>query len=299
MIRFGPCRKYQPENRLFYSGEGELMEQVTENVFVETGYRGCNPGFIVTSDGLVQIDSPHRPTDGIEYKKALEKYGIVKYFINTEPHGDHFSSNFLFEATFVAHQDTRTRMTDKAFMDRMKQMLGMVDPDYAPHLDDYSVPLPEITFTDSMALFVGEHTLKLLHLPGHTASQTAVFIPEERVVFTGDNIFHKSPTFMHEALPGRWLDSLEKLKDLDVEYYIPGHGDVCGRDYLGEQASVVKEWIEVARNAVNSGWSIEEAQERISFLDRYTVEEEMKERVREMEKVGIANVYELVKTGQL
>jgi len=50
---------------------------------------------------------------------------------------------------------------------------------------------------------------------------------------------------------------------------------------------------------VNSGWSIEEAQERISFLDRYTVEEEMKERVREMEKVGIANVYELVKSGQL
>jgi cyclase len=275
------------------------MQQITENIFVETGYRGCNPGFLVTSDGLVQIDSPHRPTDGIEYKKAVEKYGSVKYLINTEPHGDHFSSTFLFEAIVVAHQDTRVRMTDKAFMDRMKQMLVMIDPDYAPNFDDYSVPLPEITFVDSMTLFVGDHTLKLMHLPGHTASETAVFIPEERVVFTGDNIFHKSPTFMHEALPGRWLDSLEKLKDLDVEYYIPGHGDVCGRDYLDEQASVVKEWIEVVRNAVNSGWSIEEAQERISFLDRYTVEEEMKERVREMEKVGIANVYELVKSGQL
>ncbi len=275
------------------------MQQVTENVFVETGYRGCNPGFLVTSDGLVQIDSPHRPTDGIEYKKALEKYGSVTYLINTEPHGDHFSSNFLFEGTYVAHQDTRARMTDKAFMDRMKQMLVMIDPDYAPYFDDYSVPLPEITFTDSMALFVGEHTLKLMHLPGHTASQTAVFIPEERAVFTGDNIFHKTHTFMHEALPSRWLDSLEKLKDLDAEFYIPGHGDVCGKDYLDEQAAVVKEWINVARNAVNSGWSIEEAQERISFLDRFTIEEEMKERVREMEKVGIANVYELVRTGKL
>jgi cyclase len=183
---------------------GELMQQVTENIFVETGYRGCNPGFIVTSDGLVQIDTPHRPTDGIEYKKAVEEYGSVKYLINTEPHGDHFSSNFLFEATFVAHRDTRARMTDKAFMDRMKQMLIMIDPDYAPYFDDYSVPLPEITFTDSMVLFVGEHTLKLMHLPGHTASQTAVFIPEEKVVFTGDNIFNKSPTFMHEALPKEW-----------------------------------------------------------------------------------------------
>jgi len=188
------------------------MQQVTENIFVETGYRGCNPGFIVTSDGLVQIDTPHRPTDGIEYKKAVEEYGSVKYLINTEPHGDHFSSNFLFEATFVAHRDTRARMTDKAFMDRMKQMLIMIDPDYAPYFDDYSVPLPEITFTDSMVLFVGEHTLKLMHLPGHTASQTAVFIPEEKVVFTGDNIFNKSPTFMHEALPKEWLDSLKRLR---------------------------------------------------------------------------------------
>jgi cyclase len=275
------------------------MQQVTENIYVETGYRGCNPGFLVTSDGLVQIDSPHRPTDGIEYKNEVDKYGPVKYLILTEPHGDHFSSTFLFEITVVAHQDARARMTDKAFMERMKQMLGMIDPDYAPNLDNYSVPLPEITFTDKMTLFVGDHTLELMHLPGHTASQTAVFIPGERVVFTGDNIFHKSPTFMHEAFPGMWLDSLEKLRDLDVDYYIPGHGDVCGKDYLDEQASVVKEWIEVARNAVNSGWSIEESQEKITFLESYKVEEEMKERVREMEKVGIANVYEQVKAGQL
>jgi cyclase len=279
--------------------EGELMQQVTKNVFVETGFRGCNPGFVVTSSGLVLVDSPHRPTDGMKYKKALEKHGSVKYLINTEPHGDHFSSNFLFEATYVAHQDTRARMTDKAFMDRMKEMLVMVDPDYAPYLANYKVPLPEITFTDTMTLFVGKHTLKLMHLPGHTASETAIFIPEEKAVFTGDNIFHKTNTFMHEALPKNWLDSLERLKGLDAEFYIPGHGEVCGRDYLDEQASVVNEWIEVARNAVNRGWSLEEAQERISFMERYPVEEEMKARARELEKVGIANVYKLAKKGQL
>jgi cyclase len=275
------------------------MQQVTKNIFVETGFRGCNPGFLVTTDGLVLVDSPHRPTDGMTYKKALEKHGPVKYLINTEPHADHFSSNLLFEATFVAHRDTRARMADQAFMDRMKEMLVMVDPEYAPQLDNYKVPLPEITFTDTMTLFLGEHTLRLMHLPGHTASETAVFIPEERAVFTGDNIFHKTNTFMHEAVPKIWLDSLERLKELDAEFYIPGHGEVCGKDYLDEQASVVNEWIEAARNAVNQGWSLEEAQERISFLDRYPVEEEMKARARELEQIGIANVYQLAKAGQL
>ena len=31
------------------------MNQVTRNVFVETGYRGCNPGFVVTSEGMVRV----------------------------------------------------------------------------------------------------------------------------------------------------------------------------------------------------------------------------------------------------
>ena len=90
------------------------MHQVTENVFVETGFRGCNPGFLVTSEGLVLIDTPFRPTDGAGYKNALEKYGPVKYLINTEPHFDHISSNFLFDATYVAQQGTRERMADCA-----------------------------------------------------------------------------------------------------------------------------------------------------------------------------------------
>lgn len=273
------------------------MHQVTENVFVETGFRGCNPGFVVTSDGLVLIDTPFRPTDGVVYKKALEKYGTVKYLISAEPHVDHISSVSLFDATYVAHQGTRERMADKDFVKRVREQLQVVDPAYAQHLENYHVPLPEITFSDAMNLYVGAHTLKLMHLPGHTASETAVFVPEESAVFTGDNIFHDMYTFMHEALPKAWLDSLEKLKELDAEFYVPGHGEVCGKDYLDKQASVIKEWIDAGREAVNRGWSLEEAQARISFLDRYPIEEEMKIRARELEKMGIANIYGLATKG--
>lgn len=119
---------------------------------------------------------------------------------------------------------------------------------------------------------------------------------ELHVVELFDGLFIKygRPPFRHDSIVCHgYCDGQE------AEFYIPGHGEVCERDYLDEQASVVKEWIEVVRNAVNSGWSLEEAQERISFMDRYPMEEEMKARARELEKMGIANVYELAKKGQL
>jgi cyclase len=275
------------------------MKQVTKNVFVETDFGGCNPGFIKTTEGLVLIDSPHRPTDGMDYRRELEKYGEAKYLINTEPHGDHISSNFLFNVVFVAQEGTRERMANEVYLKRVKQQLSIVDPDFSHNLKDYRVPLARITFSDTMTLYIGKHTIRLLHLPGHTASETAVFIPEENAVFTGDNIFHNTNTFMHEALPSKWLASLEKLKALDTKYYIPGHGDVCGKDYLDEQMSAVKEWIETIQEALGKGWSLEETQERISFLDRYSMEEEMKIRAKELEKLGIANVYNLAQQGQI
>ena len=275
------------------------MTPVTKNVFVETGFKGCNPGFLISSDGLALIDSPQMPTEGGQYKKELEKYGNVKYLINTEPHRDHIGSNFMFEAVFVAHKGTRDNMARKDTLITLKQMIETMDPDFADSLDEFYLPLPNITFSDSMTIYFGKHTLILLNLPGHTASETAVYIPEEKAVFTGDNIFNNSPSFFHEALPSAWLDSLKQLKELDAEFYIPGHGEVCGKDYLDVQASVVKEWMETVQRAVDKGWSMEEAQERISFLECFTLDNEMQIMVREMEKVGIGNVFNLAKKGKM
>ncbi|HEY7710467.1 MAG TPA: hypothetical protein VIG57_10595 [Candidatus Entotheonella sp.] len=39
---------------------------------------------------------------------------------------------------------------------------------------------------------------------------------------------------MHEALPDEWLASLEKLRQLDAAVFVPGHRDICGKDYLDE-----------------------------------------------------------------
>jgi len=274
------------------------MERVSENVYAVTGYRGCNPGFVKTSEGVVMIDTPQMPSDGLKYKTEIEKHGQVSYLINTEPHGDHYTGNCFFKATVVAQQGTRDVIA-QAQIEPLKERVKMMDPDFVPNLDSLSISVPSITFRDSMKIYSGEHEFELLHLPGHTPSETAVFIPQERVVFTGDNIFYKTQAFFHEAVPNDWLKSLETLKTLDAEKVVPGHGELCTLDYLDEQAAFIRDWIQAAREAVEKGWSLEEAQERISFLDRYPMGAEMEEFGRELQKMNVARLYAMAKENEI
>src|ERR1051326_2851507 len=62
-----------------------------------------------------------------------------------------------------------------------------------------------LTFTDGLTLNVGDHTFEIVHHPGHTAPQTSVYVPEEGVVFTGDNVFHKCRSWLQECDPWEWL----------------------------------------------------------------------------------------------
>ncbi|MEX1171158.1 MAG: MBL fold metallo-hydrolase, partial [Chloroflexota bacterium] len=77
------------------------MEQVTPNVFTTTKLRGCNPSFVVTSDGVVTIDTPQLPTRAVAMRTEAERHGPIRYLINTEHHVDHIFGNYWFKGVPV------------------------------------------------------------------------------------------------------------------------------------------------------------------------------------------------------
>ena len=83
------------------------MEKVTENVYAETKLRGCNPGYVVTSDGVVVIDTPQLPTYAVKMREEVEKHGPIRYIINTEHHIDHIFGNYYFKGAgiVISHAD--------------------------------------------------------------------------------------------------------------------------------------------------------------------------------------------------
>jgi len=51
------------------------VQRVTHNIFTATNFRGCNPSYVVTSAGVVFIDTPQLPTKALEMRKLAEGYG--------------------------------------------------------------------------------------------------------------------------------------------------------------------------------------------------------------------------------
>ena len=268
------------------------MQQLTRNVFVETQVRGCNFGFVTTSDGIVMIDSPHKPSDALKLKAEIEKRGRLRYIINTEPHGDHWTGNGFFEVPVVAHEGVRTRIFNTD-MEQHVARVGTFGPEEPKLLVGYVPNAPVITFKNGMTLHVGEHTFEMIHMPGHTLYQAAICIKEEGVVFTSDNIFHKVQTWLHEAQPDLWLESLELLRKLDEEVFVPGHGTVCGKNYLDEQGSFILEWKDYVKNAIDQGMTKDEATARLTkLIDRYPMDVGQEDRAAMVMRISAANLYD-------
>ena len=270
------------------------MQKITDNVYAETEFRGCNPGFVVTREGVVMIDTPQMPADAIKWRDEIAKHGPVKYLINTEPHGDHFTGNYFFEGTVVAHEGTREAIL-AASVEQLKERIEQAAPESLPLLEGYSYRPPAITLSERLTLYVGDHTFQLIHHPGHTPYQVAVFIPEERVVFTSDNIFYKVQAFLHQALPYEWLESLKQLQELEADVLVPGHGNICDRSYIPEMSAFIQDWINAVSAAIDQGMSLEEAQEKISFLDRYPADVGIESMMKEVQRWNVARLYEVLK----
>ena len=259
------------------------MLNVTENVFAETNVRGCNPGYVITSEGVVVIDTPQLPTHAVRMRQEVEKKGPIRYLINTEHHVDHIVGNYYFNGagTVISHIEVY-----KEFMVAYpeinpyayaKEAVTMDDPEgeaIFPDEETYfaNCNKPTITFEGNMTIRLGDHTFELISTPGHTPGQIAVFIPEEKVVFTGDTIFNQCQTWLYASDVDGWLESLEVLKALDADHIVPGHGPICTKKEIDVQRAFLQEWVTAVSVGIAKGWSREECVERISFLDRFPVD---------------------------
>jgi cyclase len=267
------------------------MENVTKNVFTETGLRGCNPSFVTTSDGVVVIDTPQLPTKAVAMRKEAESHGSIRYLINTEHHVDHIFGNYYFKGagTVVNHQGVYDRFmvvypeldpfayAYESLPTPAGKGTDLDDPEGValwPDRDEYyrDPNKGTIVFTGDLTLRVGDHTFHCLHTPGHTPGQIAVHIPEERTVFTGDTIFCQCQTWLMTSDVDQWIASLDRIRALDVDHVVPGHGPVTTKAYVDSQRVTLLEWKTAVAVAVAKGWSREETVARVSFADRCPVD---------------------------
>lgn len=259
------------------------MQRVTPAVFTDTSLRGCNPSFVVTSDGVVVVDTPQLPTRAVAMRQEAETHGPIRYLINTEHHVDHIFGNYYFKGagTVVEHQALFDRFMvatpDLDPYEYAREAIPTDDPDGLAIFPDratyYADPNKgSLVFTGDLTLTVGDTTFEILHTPGHTPGQVAVHVPQQRVVFTGDTVFCECQTWLMTSDVDGWIRALDRIATLDVDHVIPGHGPVTTRAYLAVQRSNLLDWKAAVAAAVAKGWSRAETIERVTFADRYPVD---------------------------
>lgn len=221
----------QPDQGEEVHGIGEPFA-IGPDVYAMRGTRGANVGAVITSEGIVLIDTPLVPQEAWTWRDFLQEVSGGKpflYIINTDHHRGHIVGNMWFNCPVIAHHIAWRYMG--GYKDNFKQRVRQLfkkQPEIQRHLQDIRIILPEITFGDKFTLFKGRREVRVIHVGGHTPATSIVHVPDAAVVFSGDLISRGEHPFMTQATSKAWLDGLALIKSLNPKVVVPGHGDVGG-----------------------------------------------------------------------
>ncbi|WP_432094584.1 MBL fold metallo-hydrolase [Streptomyces sp. bgisy100] len=228
----------------------EIADGVHAYLQPDGGWCLNNAGILLGRDGAVVVDTAATEARARTLRQTVSALSPrpVTLVVNTHSHGDHTFGNHLFaeEATVVAQERAAAEMAEH----------GLALQGLWPGVEwgRIELSLPRVTFRDRMTLPVSGFRVELLHLgPGHTAGDAVVWLPDQRVLFTGDLVFSgATPFVLMGSLTGS-LRVLDRLRALEPLHVVPGHGPVGGPELLDTNADYLR-WVRsVARSGLAEG----------------------------------------------
>ena len=229
--------------------------EVSEGIFAWVQHDGTwwinNAGFLVADTGVIAVDACSTEVRTRAFLDSIRAVTTrpVRTLVNTHHHGDHTFGNYLFEpATIVGHERVRDGIR------------GWGQPRTAPFWTDVEwgeirLSPPMLTYTEGVDLWSGDLRCEVRHLGhrAHTDNDSIVWIPERRVLFTGDLAFNGGTPFLLQGSVTGARTTVDRLLALDPEVVVPGHGTVCGPEALEQCAAYLDFVLETAQAARAGG----------------------------------------------
>src|SRR5215203_5613421 len=199
----------------------------------------ANAGFVIGDDGVAVIDTfaSEAPATALLGEIRARTTLPVKYVINTHYHSDHVAGNGVFAnagAIVLAQRQVRGWI----HAENLRLLGPTITPEQRATTEAFVAPT--VVYDDGANLFLSSRRIQLRSLPGHTGGDSIVVIPDSRVVFAGDLLFHDMLPTLVDASMVPWIATLDALLAQHAGYtFVPGHGDVghsqdvtAFRDYL-------------------------------------------------------------------
>src|SRR2546428_12098419 len=133
-------------------------------------------------------------------------------------------------------------------------------------------PLPNKTVANKENLTINGVKLNLLHyVPAHTSGDLMVYLPEQKIVFTGDIIATNQPyTLIHAEKNGSsegWIQTVKGLASLNAGTYVPGHGDLQTKADVQQRLAKVQARHEKMKKLGAQGKSLDHVKQALGEND--------------------------------
>jgi cyclase len=230
-----------------------------------------NTTVVIGESGVLVVDSCYLPSTAREDIAQIKQWTNlpVRYVFNTHWHMDHNYGNAAYAETFpgltiVAQAQTAKMMalrepaeltdyqkgiaayqrqfdTGKDAAGQPLSELGKADLKTAiagsaavwKEFQNLKPRYPDLTFEHELDLDLGGRTVELKFLGrGNTSGDSVAYLPKEKILATGDLVDHPVP-YLGGGFPAEQISTLERLKAIDADILVPGHGDVLhGKEYV-------------------------------------------------------------------
>ncbi|NUX98854.1 MBL fold metallo-hydrolase [Paraburkholderia youngii] len=203
------------------------FEQLSEHAYAYTAEGDPNTGIIIGDDAVLVADTQATPVMAQDVIRRIREVTDkpIKYVLLTHYHAVRVLGASAYNAEqIIASQDTydliveRGEQDMKSEIERFPRLFNAVE----------SVPgltWPTLTFQKKMTLWMGKLEVQILQLGrGHTKGDTVVWLPQDKVLLSGDLVEYGATPYAGDAYFQDWPATLDAIAALKPEKLVPGRG---------------------------------------------------------------------------
>ena len=204
------------------------FSKLSEHAYAYTAEGDPNTGIVIGDDAVMVIDTQATPAMAQDVIRRIREVTDkpIKYVVLSHYHAVRVLGASAYRPEhIIASQDTRDLIVERGEQDKASE-IGRF-PRLFQNVE--SVPpgmtWPTMTFTGRMTLWLGKLEVQLIQLGrGHTKGDTVVWLPQDKVLFSGDLVEFDATPYAGDAYFQDWPKTLDNIAALKPQALVPGRG---------------------------------------------------------------------------